>query len=370
MRKSALIAAGFTLVATIFIFTLSTHFNSSHSSSHQSQKPQKQFAVPLLKNAEKINSNCSAHTELYNVDFLHDDLRSRLCDGTPAFTLVNGKFPPCKLSWDIPLTHLISPVDAKLPKLLTNLSQLTIYAHKGEWVTGLLNKAGGFEDLNVQQLISLVKAVGIDRTTFLDIGCNVGVYSVQARALGIKTVCVDGNIRNLLRLIMSAKRLKFENDEKFQIYWTFFNARVGIEHFRYESNVCHVGSGAPFLPKSVSVDDPIPVASSRGDDLIGRIPSSHVVIKIDIESFEPVFFDSARNFFDVYRVAAVLMEIYRNPYQPKLEISFLEDFFFSRKFKLFTVSLQEGNLRNWKGTNDALWVHQDFVPLLKNLPKL
>ncbi|PAA75655.1 hypothetical protein BOX15_Mlig024470g2, partial [Macrostomum lignano] len=138
-------------------------------------------------------------------------------------------------------------------------------------------KHNDWESSSIRTMLNLLQKLPKNSATFLDIGSNLGIYSLQARELGYPVVAIDANIRTLVRLQMSAKRLKLL-DDKLRLFWGFISDDVAVKRISYNADDfgCHAGSGSVGLAdwkRQVTklIEDTIPVTTVKADELRAHI---------------------------------------------------------------------------------------------------
>jgi FkbM family methyltransferase len=147
---------------------------------------------------------------------------------------------------------------------------------------------------------------------FLDIGANLGTYSVSIAAEGYRVIAFEGMKTNQEAIKLSAcanglqDRLHVieygvgREDSTCQIYQHQTNAQNGV-----------VGCDGV-----APLDDFVPVSEIRLDSIDNLLKSSFSrlvgkvgVIKIDVEGFEPQVIEGGREFFRVVQPAMIVTEI-------------------------------------------------------------
>ncbi|PAA52229.1 hypothetical protein BOX15_Mlig024470g1, partial [Macrostomum lignano] len=93
---------------------------------------------------------------------------------------------------------------------------------KEDMISAHMLKHNDWESSSIRTMLNLLQKLPKNSATFLDIGSNLGIYSLQARELGYPVVAIDANIRTLVRLQMSAKQLNLL-DDKLRLFWGFIS---------------------------------------------------------------------------------------------------------------------------------------------------
>lgn len=163
-------------------------------------------------------------------------------------------------------------------------------ADTGTWEPNYLYVAGSVLQLNPD-------------IVFLDLGCNIGVYTILAAKLGHVVVAVDPNRKNLRLLTKSLAlgRLK----DKVTLLW---NA-VSDVHENVTVNEIVGNVGGAFVDSVKKGEEALEVVSTLTlDDLIALLRNKPVFIKMDIETYELKALKGGSRFFDEVDVKYLLME--------------------------------------------------------------
>ncbi|PAA55216.1 hypothetical protein BOX15_Mlig013827g5 [Macrostomum lignano] len=333
--------------------------------------------LPVLSDVQLIK-NCPAYNELRSVDFTNPSLRHRLCQETPAYHLVRGKFLLCELNRNLPqqmytIVRQGSPV-ANVTRAMGG-GRMPIFTFGAEdFISGEMLKKNAWETGEIRTMLNLLKQFPTDSVTFLDVGSNVGIYSLQARELGYPVVAIDANIRALARLQMSAKRLDLL-DDKLKLFWGFISDDVAVKRITWNADDfgCHAGSGsgaaAGWRQKvTTAIEDTIPVMTVRADELREHISTKNVIIKMDIESGEHLFMKTGEKLFRELNIMALQMEFWRKltePPQASKYYNFVTHFMTSRNFSLLSMRTFQVQKITTFGEWDGIWIRNDFLPRVK-----
>ena len=149
---------------------------------------------------------------------------------------------------------------------------------------------------------------------YLDLGCNIGVYSLFAAKLGANVFAVDPNINNL-RLLAKSLRLGHLHDNVTLILNAISDAHDNVTLEIVKGNVG--GSVIKALDKIQksdsenmvrSVDTENIVETVTLDDFGDILKDEKVFIKMDIESYELNAIEGAHSFFQKVDVRYIQME--------------------------------------------------------------
>ncbi|MCP4201139.1 MAG: FkbM family methyltransferase [bacterium] len=141
-----------------------------------------------------------------------------------------------------------------------------------------------FEAEEVELLASLMETVDV----FVDIGANVGYYTLLARTRGVEVVAVEPNSANLRYLGANLKRNGFTDVEV---------CSLGLAHEAGEAEFWGVGGGVSTTRDWKGVDSPYveTVSTSTLDLLLGdRFADRRLLVKIDVEGAELGVLEGAR----------------------------------------------------------------------------
>ncbi|PAA52178.1 hypothetical protein BOX15_Mlig033454g1 [Macrostomum lignano] len=242
---------------------------------------------------------------------------------------------------------------------------------KEDMISGLILRYNKWESSAIHTMLDLLKKFPTNSATFLDIGSNLSIYSLQARELGYPVVAIDANIRVLVRLQMSAKRLNLL-DDKLKLFWGFISDDVALKRISWDADGmdCNAGSGSGGLAdwkRQVTklIEDTVPVTTVKADELRAHIGTKNVVIKMDIESGEHLFMKNGEKLFRELNIMALQMEFWRKKLSNRPQLSknyeFVTRFMTSRNFSL--LSMKSFKIKNISTFSewDGLWVRNDFL---------
>ena len=178
-----------------------------------------------------------------------------------------------------------------------------------KYIAASLHESGVW-DKYIRDMMHLVLGPGPNRTrcsTVVDVGANIGYFSLVAAAAGFNVISFEPTNYNMNRLVSSIRRNGFENRV------TIFQNAVGHSHEQVSfsatasenpSNFFMQGGGAASLGKSMQYGVDF-VDTVRLDDVVQQ---EVMLMKIDVEGFEPYVFDGARNLLCHSLVHHILVE--------------------------------------------------------------
>ncbi|XP_045158430.1 uncharacterized protein LOC123524350 [Mercenaria mercenaria] len=220
-----------------------------------------------------------------------------------------------------------------------------------EVISGSISNTGTWEPNYLYSVGSVLKLN--NEIEFLDLGCNIGVYTILAAHLGHRVVALDPNRANL-RLLTKSLSLGGLRDKVTLIWNAISDVRENVTLTDIIGNI-----GATFVePGHVEdTDDEHKAFSITLDDLIPRFAGKNVFIKIDVETYELRTLQGGENFFKEVEVEYILMEwIYHRKHETGKDI--IE---FMSKYGLFphvnahhNTKLEPENYHSWPG--NVLWI--------------
>ena len=220
-----------------------------------------------------------------------------------------------------------------------------------EVISGNILKTGTWEPNYLYSVGTVLKLN--EEIEFIDLGCNIGVYTILAAQLGHKGIAVDPNRANLRLLTKSLSLGGFR--DKFTLLWNAVSdVRENVTLTDIIGNI-----GATFVePDTVeSTDSEHKAFSILLDDLIPLFTGKKVFIKMDVEMYELRALQGGENFFKEVDVSYVLMEwLYHRQHDTGKDI--IE---FMAKYGLYphvnahhNTKLEPENYQAWPG--NVLWI--------------
>lgn len=136
---------------------------------------------------------------------------------------------------------------------------------------------------------------------FIDVGANVGYYSMQAAKAGVKTVAFEPQ-DNLCQMIRESARLNRVEVQVFQKALSDHSGHIYIAVPDRHSGGAYISDKPPtevnFTSEYVHVD-PL-------DRSVNVVPGSKVVVKIDAEGAEPKIWAGMKNLYAVTDCTVIL----------------------------------------------------------------
>ena len=190
---------------------------------------------------------------------------------------------------------------------------------------------------------------------FIDVGCNIGVFTIIGAKLGRKVIAVDAFKPNLERVAMSLDFIKTPVDVT--LVWNALSNKSAYVHIQEaEHNI-----GGNFIrtenssPQSKSIGDALAVTM---DDLVSLIDTTvSYFMKMDIEGFEERAMSKAVEFFKHVDVRIILMEwllVKMDDRSERLARTMTNLSYSPREDGNIDRVLSLDNVRQWP--NDIVWV--------------
>ncbi|XP_056012612.1 uncharacterized protein LOC130052224 isoform X2 [Ostrea edulis] len=233
---------------------------------------------------------------------------------------------------------------------------------KDIWVSSSLQDRGSFESEKSQIIFKMMKE---DHSLqLIDIGANIGVYTLSAAKAGRRVLAVEALDRNLQHICASIMEGSLQNNVHL-VHNAITNGHTTVNLGVDENNM-----GGTFVDVEASHIKKLKLGRAKGtygkvntitmDDLLDLPVIRHfqkVFLKMDIEGFEARALQNSSKFFDKVNVSAFIMEWeFHSGQKTANEII---EFMTKRKFKPFSVSINMTPLDLAKNTSwgyDVLWL--------------
>jgi len=286
---------------------------------------------------------------------------------TPKKDLTENLF---QLSPNVQIINLNEPVNAsfKCMKTKTLLNYITtnicLYeASKDIFVSGSFrDKNSIWEEGGVTHMLQLL--IRHPHLDFIDIGANIGTYTMYVAALGRFVLAIDcfgpnlDRIHRAVQLTNVANRVVLIKNAIFSRSGNFLRlsnvaTNVGGQELDASKNETYNQSGIidPYIVKTIKFDDLVPILISRG--IRGAI------IKMDIEGSESFVVESGSQIFDLLEIPYVQMEWMKVRIFPA-RVKLILDFFAKRNYDPMTFSCQLLNsAQNLTWPGDMCWIKRN-----------
>jgi FkbM family methyltransferase len=220
--------------------------------------------------------------------------------------------------WKFDLQACNAP-DSVKSKLWSPAGETPIYIYtsaEDKWVSGHVAWYGMYESDLVKIIYDLLKQD--PAASFLDLGSNIGVFTLTMALMGRPVVAVDPLYSNVQRLCMSVRAGGFRNvtivrnpisNVREMVSLGTHKGNVGGTYVK-ASNISdkHRANEGVISDKNRANGGVINVHTILIDDLMEIFPFQRLIVKIDVETFEDEIITGAVKFFDIVDVRYILME--------------------------------------------------------------
>ncbi|XP_067685269.1 uncharacterized protein [Haliotis asinina] len=241
----------------------------------------------------------------------------------------------------------------KKAKLHTPTGDTDIFLYPPEqdvWVSGFIWREGKWE----LDLVHIVHNLMKEHSSwiFMDVGANIGVYTVSMAKAGREVIAVEPLPSNVVRLCRSLKEGRFEG-----VVHLITNP-VSDSRRRISFGVMPANVGGTFVKDVLGDSEKDSAQTILLDDLAQMLRGRTVVMKMDIEKHEARALKGGRNFFQLVDVRYLLMEFNMEKHQDvsvKWVVQFLrEHYMVPVKPGNFSYMLDPGKLLDWP--SDVMWI--------------
>ena len=169
-------------------------------------------------------------------------------------------------------------------------------------ISGSIHRESQWEGSRVKQLADLfIKQPNLE---FLDLGCNIGAYTVALAHHGVKVTAVDPMLENLELL---SRSLKLGNlQQNVTLVWNAVSNKRQLITFRGPGD--NVG-GTHIQDANETNSRSYMARTILLDDLLPLFRGKHIVIKMDIESSEYFALLGGSRFFEEVTVVVLQIEM-------------------------------------------------------------
>ncbi|XP_046381292.2 uncharacterized protein LOC124152409 [Haliotis rufescens] len=245
-------------------------------------------------------------------------------------------------------------------QLRTPVGTIKMYIHNVKddiHVSGSIQRSGMWESPGVNTMISILRDsadMGV-----LDLGSQLGTYSLTAALMGRRVVAVDPLVENVMRLCATAQEAKLA--DRITILFAALSDDYRTVTFKREK--ANIGGTVIKQVPNATFDindnyNPDFISTVRLDDILQFVDFPKAFIKVDVENHEYEVLKEGKQLFSKIDIRDIMMEwfqIKRTPNGPKIR-----DFLVNKNFKPMTMSrvrtLSPASYITWP--NDILWVKQ------------
>ncbi|XP_052761581.1 uncharacterized protein LOC128204232 [Mya arenaria] len=197
--------------------------------------------------------------------------------------------------------------------------------------------------------------------SFLDLGCNIGAFTIPIAKLGRRVIAFDANKENLKMLATSLHLGGL--DQNVTLIWNGISNETKYVHLVPSTN--NVG-GTKIEQSDMQspIDNENNIITIKLDDMLTQLGSGPFFMKMDIESHEAMALRGAVAFFNEIDVRYIMMEwMHYKDTEDKSEGSFITDFLFKNSFIPCRISdskelVMEDAYSSWP--TDILWIKKSL----------
>ena len=172
---------------------------------------------------------------------------------------------------------------------------------KDIWVSGSIHRTGQWEgDLVYRQSVVFAARPELE---FLDLGCNIGTYTLALAQQGVKVTAIDPMLENLELLSQSLKLGNLR--ENVTLIWNAVSNKRQLITFKDARN--NVG-GTQIQGANLTNSHGYMARTILLDDLIPLFRGKQIIIKMDIETTEYFALLGGKRFFDEVDVVVIQLE--------------------------------------------------------------
>lgn len=230
------------------------------------------------------------------------------------------------------------------------------------WVSGIISSSGRFEAEKSSIMFELLKRDA--NINLIDIGANIGVYTLSAAKMGRRVLAVEALDRNVRHICASVAAGGLQN--RVTLVHNAISNSNGVVNLGVDKN----NMGGTFVDVDSKHIKKLKLGRANGtygtvhtikmDDLL-KVPGienfQNVVVKMDIEGFEAKAVEGASSFFDKLTIHGFIMEweFHRGQATAKTILKFMKD----RNFLPHSLSSGKQPLSEDKSASwgyDVLWL--------------
>lgn len=296
--------------------------------------------------------------QLRNLGNIMRDFESKHRDGKQGSSKRDGDIRSTSLEMNVPKIQTINPVnivklnyvphDYLQSFLVVNNKEIAIFIHRnGDYISSNILRFHIWGELWITQMLNYT--FNKKRILLLDLGCNLGVYTLAAASLGYRVIAVDSNKNNTDRLVQSVMTNKLKNNvivilNAISNVWKTFSLKVIDDKI----------GGHAIIPSYIHS---YKVKSILMDQLVPLIPDdAEIIIKMDIRGSEIDAMRNASVLFATRNVSVVLM-VWEITKKDK-DCGVLINFFFKRSYKPYPDFFSKIELDAFRSTEwpyDIVW---------------
>lgn len=169
-------------------------------------------------------------------------------------------------------------------------------------VSGSIQRNGVWEGAQISLFTRLLKKY--PRSLFIDVGANIGMYSLVAAANKHMVIGFEPLKKNLDVICSSIKYNKWEN------YIKLYNIALSNKHTKvsFRTPIENAGGTQVYYKRGLHGTENVDFAYTHPFDFFNIKYNGKIIMKIDIEGHECLMFEKMNEFFKHNKVVAIFME--------------------------------------------------------------
>ena len=144
---------------------------------------------------------------------------------------------------------------------------------------------------------------GGTKTVFLDIGANIGSYSVSMMDICDDIIAFEPHPYTAKRSKMNFLLNNFEESKVKQIALSNESGKIYFSDYGGSSTVNHIIDGTNGIEVDVTTLDDFIIQNNFSEE-------KNYIIKVDVEGFEQQVFEGGKNFLTTYNIKGIVFECF------------------------------------------------------------
>ena len=247
---------------------------------------------------------------------------------------------------------------------------ICIYTEKEDiYISASLAKVGVWESSNVANVIKWLR--NDLNLGFIDIGANIGVYTLAVASVGRQVVAVEPSLSNIKRLQKSL----YTGNLRDKV--TLIKNAVSSKRGKVAMLTSLTNRGATTIDQKKCNSESNETTNCENpeadaillDDLLEVIPFTKAIMKIDVEGYEIHAFSEGKNFFNKVHIPIIIMEWMafkkKTEQQVNKSISYEVEvgnfitYLVNMGYRAYDTSMLYIQGNDWKDwTNDVYWIYE------------
>ncbi|KAH3721079.1 hypothetical protein DPMN_063994 [Dreissena polymorpha] len=163
---------------------------------------------------------------------------------------------------------------------------------------------GNWEVANIQKVLSILQ--NDPRLVFLDLGCNVGVYTIAVAKFGRPVTALDANRKNLEMLTTSLQKGNITG--MVMLIWNALSDKAETVGFKEDNRNIGGLQMVSGVTNTTLLGDSNSSVAIVLDDLVPLFRNKSVFIKMDIETYDLKAIMGGKKFFEQVDVKYMFMD--------------------------------------------------------------